>query len=713
MDNIQNYIEQNKRLIQTMVIKSELHAQLINEEIKLKYPNTPVLEDNPETWKYYLNLSGIPHALNKEIYVTSFDTQEEILFNSENLARHKQTRKNYLIGTKNYYILLKKYPTEETLINGALYPVNIQDSINAKDLEILYYEKDLVEDQEISLINRLQDFIYSYDVRWNVKPFVSSDPLYPAAQHAIFTLNLLQKLINVRLDNCMTAEAHSFHIRNYLASHYGLDIYIPYMTIKQIIYLYKNIRYIERNIGKVDTFKTLVLKLVEERRLVPLYEVSVKQLHLVDNNNLPIIQARKKNITTVMNAGEKEYFDIAAFEDYQRPLAIDNDWYLDNFNQVMRHKLATDDTNTIKTKFLISDLVDYTDVVPYTLQEALLKHWVSMANTGAYNTYVSFYNSLNGDTNYIHATDAFIYLLYLTKSYYQMEIDTIPTFLNSKRLKYSKPTVAELLSLVPKKLERKFKPIATEILAKMPLIEYTINVDNFFDLCKSIYDYAQWQWFLISNTHDLESRAYVKAMCDYVFVDENITLDTTYTTFAEFLANKGLAHFNNEPIKALQTIISIYQAATGFSIDKYSVLRNIQEMLINALMLLSSYSINIIKKINSSKINLANWAAVRAGNERIKAKLYKQITDLVDVVEVGASEQSQYPYDLNLADTILVHGQYAINSTFEILRIDAKDVESRTGSVFHSYIQCELSGNYNDYLVNMSNEALSAIPVID
>ena len=52
MENVKNYLASNQRLIQSMVIKSELHAQLLNEEIKLKYPNVGVDNTDPTTWKY-------------------------------------------------------------------------------------------------------------------------------------------------------------------------------------------------------------------------------------------------------------------------------------------------------------------------------------------------------------------------------------------------------------------------------------------------------------------------------------------------------------------------------------------------------------------------------------------------------------------------------------------------------------------------------------
>jgi hypothetical protein len=92
--------------------------------------------------------------------------------------------------------LLKQHPNEELFIQGSLYPVDIDEAVAARDLQIINYDKTLVEPQETSLINELQRFIDNYDVRWNVRAFVSSDELYPAAQYAIFTLNLQQQSKN-------------------------------------------------------------------------------------------------------------------------------------------------------------------------------------------------------------------------------------------------------------------------------------------------------------------------------------------------------------------------------------------------------------------------------------------------------------------------------------------------------------------------------------
>ena len=294
-----------------------------------------------------------------------------------------------------------------------------------------------------------------------------------------------------------------------------------------------------------------------------------------------------------------------------------------------------------------------------------------------------------------------------------MEVNEIPTFINSKKLKTIKPSINELLALVPNKVKRKLKPIAIEIISRMPQINYTITVDSFFDLSKSIYDYAQWQWYLISNTHDLDTRAYIKAMCDYTFVDEHITLDTPYSTYTEFLEEKGLPEYTDEPIKAIQLLVNIYIASTGFVVDKYTQLRFIQDMLVNALLLLSSYSINVIKKINKNKIILGGFTAVRVGNEHLKLKTHEYIEHLVDVVDKGGSVVIDTPYNLNLANMFMVNVNWTTSASYEVGVLKGVVSKSKVDVFFHSSVQCAMVNDYYEYLNTLTSEQIAAIPVID
>jgi hypothetical protein len=79
---IQSYIELNIKLAKTLVIKSETSANSINDNIRLNYGDIVDLQDTT-SWKYYKNISGQYHPLDRLMTVTSLDSLEEIPFSKE------------------------------------------------------------------------------------------------------------------------------------------------------------------------------------------------------------------------------------------------------------------------------------------------------------------------------------------------------------------------------------------------------------------------------------------------------------------------------------------------------------------------------------------------------------------------------------------------------------------------------------------------------
>ena len=117
---LQNYIDDNRKLAKTIVIKSSITAELINNDIRLKNNSYIIDELDMSSWKYYMNISGLYHPLDEPMVITSLDTLEEITFNKENLAIHTATAKAYQFDSRYYYSLVNKYPNQVQLILGIL-----------------------------------------------------------------------------------------------------------------------------------------------------------------------------------------------------------------------------------------------------------------------------------------------------------------------------------------------------------------------------------------------------------------------------------------------------------------------------------------------------------------------------------------------------------------------------------------------------------------
>ena len=117
---IQAYYRSNIDLISSMIFKSNYAPEAINKQLLRDNPSYEIQKEDPTTWKYYMNLAGEYHPLDEEMYVTSLDTREVILFSKENLIRHTATKEAYQMGSRDYLTLLKQYPLQEGLIRGIL-----------------------------------------------------------------------------------------------------------------------------------------------------------------------------------------------------------------------------------------------------------------------------------------------------------------------------------------------------------------------------------------------------------------------------------------------------------------------------------------------------------------------------------------------------------------------------------------------------------------
>ena len=259
------YLNDVFKLVGTLSIKSSMNAFKINESIKEEFGDDAVDETKPDTWKYYMNLCGKRHPTQDVILIKSLDTRETIEFSDQGLKDHPLTRRMYSYNSRYYNNLVYEFPDQELYIKGVLYPTDINKAIKAEDGVILSFEKELIEPQEESLLFELENWLKIQFTRWNVKAFNFSDEYYVAAHFGIVIMSCIPKIINIRLKYAKTREAHSYHIYHYLASHNRLHEFFTYLNWWQKLYIYRNIRYIQRHLGKEKTANDLIYALFTKR----------------------------------------------------------------------------------------------------------------------------------------------------------------------------------------------------------------------------------------------------------------------------------------------------------------------------------------------------------------------------------------------------------------------------------------------------------------
>lgn len=606
------YINKVFQLAQTLTIKSEATASGMNQYVSLYYGATAVDNLRPETWKYYLNISGQYHPTDTVMTVVSMDTVQEIVFSKETLAVHRATAREYAYGGRKYKELLARYPNQEMLILGILYPCNIDAAIAAKDGTILSYPTELVESNEYSLISKLQNWIDGYKIRWVNQQYGISDELYQAVSHGIMYLNLVPAILTLRQDACKTNEAHSFHVQQYLASHDQLDVYLPHLTKRQALFLYRNISYLERNAGRRETFDWLLEHIMSERG-IPLAEYTIR--HSLANQPdelVPDVRFRKKQINLDTGAVAALTYDISQMLDKEYHAARDNALYKDDYVRSTAELTENSLSNVVLTKVLESSMFDYSNSTPYTLESTLINHWLFLSSKGLYNTYVGVNNPRTGERIPMSVKDAYVMMWYAFCRSINIELVEVPEFYAKRVCLLPRATAEELMTVVDAK--RVTLTQAQQLLDLQPLITTTISTEAFYRLCSEINTGENLQRvYYCQEEHQLK-RAMVKNLVSRMYSDNTLRLEPEGSLYATWFTDRNIDTnaFTRDDYNKIY--LELVKQATGLALTTTNSLKSLQAAMLGLLSQLSSYSVQYLTEINNIDIQLTDWTAVRVGD---------------------------------------------------------------------------------------------------
>lgn len=632
------YIQSVIDLAQTLVIKSEYNALSLNNRLRELYGDSAVNQDDPRTWKYYLNLSGEYHSKDTPMAVMSLDTLTLIPFTKASLAIHTATKEAYRYGTRYYRELVFQFPDNEDLIKGILYPVDINKAIAAPDLKVLTYPKFLVEENELSLITKIDDWIKYFSARWNNKQFVLSDTHYMASFLGIMYLQLIPLIINLRLKACKTEEAHSYHVREYLASHGMLDVYLSQLTKKQSLFLYRNICYIERNSGKREIFDWLVQKILTDRN-IPLdqYEMNHDNTLLLNRYSpTPVFKKEPINYT-----GINQYFTTNGLLFKEDPLAPGNPEYRSLHASQINDLFENSKSSSLATKVLESSIVDlsFTDLITY--HDVALNHWFSWSQSGKLNAYLQATNPQNGEKYTIHVKDAAIYFLYAFTQSLGVNLSSIPEIVATRIL------IEPLVSVEQLEQFRDSRYIPPEypgiVKSFIPAIPNQISsIGNFQTTAHALHIGALKQLHFVAAQEHHTTRGYTYGMVLRMFKDQVITPEASQS-FTSWMALKNIP-FRDFTTKDWDFVYrNLFQEVTGESFSSTEELEALQKTMVKLLQQLSSYSIQFITEINKKSVKAINWSAIRVGDIKNYGNSYYRIyISIINILKQKFTGYSRY-----------------------------------------------------------------------
>jgi len=592
--DLDNFYSDTFQLARTMVVKIEAIAKRDNEV--LEKAGYTVL-NNKRTWRYYMNLNGDYHETDKVMKVISLDTGEEIPFTKETMAQHLLTYRQYLKGGDLYKRLTEVYDGQTLLINGILFPITYDVSIAAPNYKILRYNENLVLWNEGPLIPQVQRWINgNAPAMFETEYHVSEDLMLRQMVIDLYS-GIVQCIHLTRFQAIKTRHAHDFYIWSHIDSYGEFSVYKNSLDREQVMWLHRNIEWINNNAGKEFTFDQLMDKLLTPRK-IPL---SKYEMVLNTKSQLTDLVPTPQWKRTQLNMNDDKqitpvYFETEKLIEKERPMAVDNTLMTSIYQEEATFEGTYSLHTELPTKVLESEMADYTNRHSDTMMTVVFNQWIYLAGKGVYQVNMAVVNPKDGRLLRLDARDAFTLWRYITRLAAGHELTTIENAFYYNVMRLLPPTAKELRQVG---LGSKYitDAVVGSIRDQFVDVVSVGSAEELLNVSKSIY-ISMWKHRkLYSSYGDQVTRAAVKNATKLMYETGEISLveDHSYVRFLQKYA-LDFDDYNREELTNLAWVI--FKTFTGWDLNNNPSLRSIQNDLIDLMMKLSSYTVHTIKTMD-------------------------------------------------------------------------------------------------------------------
>lgn len=646
------YDQANRQFARTVILNSTRTAEVINTKMSmLGYVYNPA---DKRTWKYYMNLAGVYHPYDQPMQVRSLDDGSIIDFTAANMVIHVSTARSYQYGTDYYNELVTKYPDQKMLINGILHPIPYTVSTVAEEFQIIWHDSTLILTGEDNVLPKLQKWIYTY-VRQNLHhnyTYLTDDLMHHYNLSQIY-MHLPVRLMIIRNQNIGTNYVHDFHIWSHLNSHANLQRYKPYLTRKQVLWLYRNIRYLLRNPGKRYQFDKLMDNLLTARSIpIAAYNAQHSTIDLLDNVRASVRFKRELLNMQDMISDDAYFRTTREIIEDQVPLARDN---------INVYEAAIPDTTlavranrnaSIPTKVLESTMRDLSESVTFPLSATILNEWAALSSTGRYTALVSMVNPKNGLTMSMTVKEAFVLYLYAVWMGQGQELQVVPHYQATMCMRVPRPTFAQLKA----KHGTRFVTDAwiLQTISDQPDIPAIISTETFYNKMVEINNATQIHHDIWTYRNHHEERAGIEKMVFDMY--EDVMCDFwSGTKYEDFFSLRGWDLTDIQPEDWATIALNLMTTATGMDTTDTQRMADVQKAMLELTLELSSYTIQVIRKINDEAIVMLDYPTLRMGDVHMHTGQTHYTATGVRVVDVHMRRKASV--DMVLASNVIAsHG---------------------------------------------------------
>lgn len=616
MYSLLQYNKDNILLAKSITVKLTDIAIAINKGLVKQHGLK--ISNNLKTWKYYMNLAGMRHETNSPVLVNVLELGEKQLLSKELLDTYNYTRSELLKYGQTFDNLIDEYPEDIMFIKGCLHPVDIDVAIKAKEGTILSYNHIYVEAPEFSLMRELQVHVYDFLSRWHIKEYTLVEDLYLPVLIGNLYNSIVLKIMNIRLEKINTNEAHSFHLEHFFRSNLNLWMSISIVNDETKYWLYKNLGWLIRNIGRQEAFDTVIKRILNKNN-VGIGRYQLRKLNNKVNTDKNIMLPTFTNTPLIFNnTGLNSYYhanrnsSITLNSILNKELNLENieEEDIDTQTRYRNNAIIETAIEKINKTYRDNQLTKVLEISTYQLFKRhgidlfklLLDYFVSLVIDKKIN-YLAEFVEPNDNQNYIlTAENAILFIIKMLLSV----TGQLGTKIKSISFDYVLLRDKEELREVYKRLFRDgiIDCHLEDLIAHYPNVGKYCNTSNdVMVLIAEVQEFYSYLWTLDSNTESSIGSANVKMLSNFITRQGELifTDDPEGKTIDELMFERNIKYVITNKFDVVASLTAIIKLFTGVSIDEADVIKEVSSQFKILVDRLTSYSTQVINTAEDSE----------------------------------------------------------------------------------------------------------------